>query len=39
MPSFDSYKDKYQYIAFRREDGILEMKLHHAGGAPKWPRK
>jgi len=36
MPGFDSYKDKYKYIAFRREDGILEMKLHHEGGAPKW---
>jgi len=36
MPSFDSYKDKYKAITFRREDGILEMKLHHEGGAPKW---
>ena len=36
MPGFDSYRDKYKYIAFRREDGILEMKLHHEGGAPKW---
>jgi enoyl-CoA hydratase/carnithine racemase len=36
MPDFDSYKDKYRYITFRREDGILELKLHFEGGAPKW---
>jgi enoyl-CoA hydratase/carnithine racemase len=36
MPGFESYRDKYQYIRFTRTDGILELKMHFEGGAPKW---
>jgi enoyl-CoA hydratase/carnithine racemase len=36
MADFDSYKDNYRYIRLTRQDGILEFKIHHEGGAPKW---
>ena len=29
---FDSYRDKYQHVRMRREDGILEVALHSGGG-------
>jgi len=35
---FDDYKDKYQTIRMRREDGILEITLHTDGGPLCWSR-
>jgi enoyl-CoA hydratase/carnithine racemase len=29
---FDSYRDKYENVRMKREDGILEVALHSAGG-------
>src|SRR4051812_22936797 len=36
MSRFDDYKDSFQTVAFRREQGILEMRLHRDGGAASW---
>ncbi|OCI90883.1 crotonase [Agrobacterium sp. 13-626] len=35
---FDQYADKYQSIKMRREDGILEVRLHTNDGPLKWGR-
>jgi enoyl-CoA hydratase/carnithine racemase len=35
-PRFEDYKDKYQNISFKREDGILEVSLHTDGGSLRW---
>ncbi|HJW42613.1 MAG TPA: enoyl-CoA hydratase/isomerase family protein [Rhizomicrobium sp.] len=35
-PKFDSYRGKYKHIAMRREDGILEMRLHTDDGPLIW---
>jgi enoyl-CoA hydratase/carnithine racemase len=32
MAVFDSYRSKYENVRMRREDGILEVALHSAGG-------
>jgi len=29
---FDSYRNKYENVRMKREDGILEVALHSAGG-------
>lgn len=36
MASFASYKDKFKYVRFRREDGILELALHQDGKECRW---
>ena len=36
MRSFDDYSTSYEHIAMRREDGILELKLHSQGGTLHW---
>ena len=30
--TFESYRDKYENVRMRREDGILEVALHTRGG-------
>lgn len=35
---FDDYKDRYRNIAMRREDGILELRVHTEGGPLHWGR-
>jgi enoyl-CoA hydratase/carnithine racemase len=32
LTMFDSYRDKYENVRMRREDGILEVALHSGGG-------
>lgn len=34
--SFDEYFDKYKFIRFRREKGILEMTIHTDGDSLRW---
>jgi hypothetical protein len=29
---FDTYRDKYENVRMKREDGILEVALHSGGG-------
>jgi enoyl-CoA hydratase/carnithine racemase len=36
---FDDYRDKYESVNFRREDGILEMTLGTDGGPLQWGRQ
>ncbi len=36
MTKFDDYKNKFQTIRFRREDGILEMTLHTNGDSQRF---
>ena len=36
MSRFDSYKDKFSCLRMRREDGILEMRLHTNDGPLRW---
>lgn len=36
--SLSSYATKYKHISMRREDGILEMRLHSDGGPLQWGR-
>jgi enoyl-CoA hydratase/carnithine racemase len=36
MRTFDDYKDAYANAVMRREDGILEVRLHSAGGELAW---
>jgi len=36
MTDLATYARKYQYVSFRREDGILEMKIHRDGGPALW---
>ena len=36
MRKFDEYKDKYQTIHMRREDGIIEMRFHSNDGPFQW---
>lgn len=36
MAAFDEYKDKFQTVRFRREDGILEMTIHTNGDSLRW---
>jgi enoyl-CoA hydratase/carnithine racemase len=33
---FEEYRDRFETVAFRREDGILEMRLHRDGGEASW---
>lgn len=35
---FEDYANKYQTISMRREDGILEVRLHTYGGPLQWGR-
>ena len=32
LSMFDGYRDKYENVKMRREDGILEVALHSNGG-------
>jgi enoyl-CoA hydratase/carnithine racemase len=36
--AFDDYRNRYQTIRMRREDGILEVTLHTDGGPLRWSR-
>jgi enoyl-CoA hydratase/carnithine racemase len=36
MTKLADYQNKYSYIRFRREDGILEMTIHNKGGPATW---
>ena len=36
MAGFESYRDKFKYVKFRREDGILEMAIHQDGKECRW---
>lgn len=36
MTAFGDYEHKYRFIRFRREDGILEMRLHTNDGPLRW---
>ena len=36
MSRFDSYRDKFSCLRMRREDGILEMRLHTDEGSLRW---
>lgn len=38
MSNFDDYSKKYQSVRMRREDGILEMQFHTAGGPLRWSK-
>jgi len=31
-PTFESYKDKYEFLTMKRQDGILQVTLHTNGG-------
>jgi enoyl-CoA hydratase/carnithine racemase len=33
LTQFDDYKDKYEHIRLRREDGIIELTFHSNGGS------
>jgi enoyl-CoA hydratase/carnithine racemase len=35
-PTFEEYSNHYQHIEMRREDGILELKLHTNGSSLRW---
>lgn len=37
--TFDRYKDSFETIRMRREDGILEMTVHTGGDSLRWERK
>lgn len=36
MTKFEEYRDRFETIAFRRVDGILEMRVHSNGGPLSW---
>jgi len=36
VPSLDEYSQRYEHIHFKREDGILEVRLHSDGGEIIW---
>lgn len=36
MPTLEDYAGRYRHVALRREDGILEMRLHTEGGPLQW---
>ena len=36
MRSFDDYRDAYEHVSMRREDGILELTLHSGSGSLHW---
>jgi enoyl-CoA hydratase/carnithine racemase len=36
--AFDEYAHRYSHVALRREDGVLEMRLHSDGGPLIWGR-
>jgi enoyl-CoA hydratase/carnithine racemase len=36
MSDFESYEKQFKYIHMRREDGILELRLHSDGGTLQW---
>jgi len=36
MSQLADYQDKYKYVSFRREDGILELRIHDNGGPATW---
>ncbi|MCO6419046.1 enoyl-CoA hydratase/isomerase family protein [Siccirubricoccus sp. KC 17139] len=36
MSRFESYRDKFSCLKMRREEGILEMRLHTEGGPLRW---
>lgn len=36
MLKFDEYRNRYKYVRFEREDGILTMAIHHEGGPALW---
>lgn len=35
-PEFAEYSERYRHVAMRREDGVLEMRLHSEGGPLIW---
>lgn len=36
MANFDEYSSRFEHVAMRREDGILELRLHTDGGPLIW---
>lgn len=39
MTQLADYQERYETVAMRREDGILEMRLHSGGGPMQWTLK
>jgi enoyl-CoA hydratase/carnithine racemase len=36
VPTFDEYAGAFEHVAMRREDGVLELRLHSDGGPLVW---
>jgi enoyl-CoA hydratase/carnithine racemase len=36
MLKFSEYQNRYKYVRFERQDGILTMAIHHDGGTALW---
>jgi enoyl-CoA hydratase/carnithine racemase len=36
MAQFETYRNCFKYVRFRREDGIVEMAIHRDGGTALW---
>jgi len=36
MLKFSDYQNRYKYVRFERQDGILTMAIHHDGGTALW---
>jgi enoyl-CoA hydratase/carnithine racemase len=36
MSRFEDYKDRFKFVRFKRQDGILEIAIHRDGGAAVW---
>ena len=36
MAGLESYQDRFRNVAFERREGVLEVRLHSAGGPAKW---
>jgi enoyl-CoA hydratase/carnithine racemase len=36
MANFESYKDKYEFVRFERNEGVLELTIHREGKPAQW---
>jgi enoyl-CoA hydratase/carnithine racemase len=36
MSRLEEYRDRYRYVRFERQDGILQLTIHHESGPAKW---
>lgn len=37
MPiNYDQYRNRFQFIEFERDDGVIEIRIHNGGGSAKW---